>query len=315
MPRLPFSPTILPALAFALPLAAGGDPAFRLPPLGEAERMAGVSQGHAYYTADRIRSHWYRRGGVPPLARYTSPYPETLGLEAYGAALVRRSRLAPYTFADLHREGHLMPGELLAECFFNSVFQYNVRHLTGLHAGYNYSQLPGLMPGLNRFERNLVLDLCGFLDLLNPETAEELAPLLAGVEALERANRSWRRNALLQRLGIAFMRQKIVVEKLAKAVARGSSPEQREARHQITLARDRLVQDLQTMIFHLMQEGFAAFAVRVKAADPARKAGAGAFLAEFRPAFMAQPYYEKIDSYLEEYGLATVLVHGIPLAP
>lgn len=313
MPITLSMPTALVELAQAPPPVAVDASAFRLPVLEDADRLAGVNHSPIYYTVEKIVSHWQRQPGAPPLERYASPYAQTHGLDRYGTAVLHRSFLAPCSVADLHRDGHVMPNELLAEFFFNTVFQYYVRRCTGLDPNYNYRQLPGLMASLTLFDRNLLLDLCGPLDLAVPETSQDLAPLLACIEALNQANRSWRDNALLKELGIAFMRQKIVVEKLAQAVGKGSTPEQREARHQLTLVRDRLVQDLQTMIFHLMKEGFAAFTVRLKAEGEDRKASRGLCTAEFVPAFLQEPYYKNLTEYLPEYGQATVLVNGVPL--
>lgn len=262
--------------------AAGGD----LPPLMAGDREAGAANPFHYYTTGRIRKD------------------PDFNLDSLGAEA---------SLACLHQRGNLMPPELLADYFFNTLFQYYVRRFMGYDPNLNYDQYPTLKPRyFDELYRAWLDRFCaprGVRAMPTPDPGGDFRAFVAYRRAFETSVASLQRNRAFVSLGIAYMRQKILVEKLQGALQGHPAA----ATQKLLLERDRLAEDLQTMIFHWMDEAFTGFVGRFKAAPAEAKEEAGALLETFRPAFLARPRYAAILAGTRDSLAPVAQVDGVEL--
>ena len=150
-------------------------------------------------------------------------------------------------FYQLHTEGNVCDPALLLRIFFGSMFQYYTHEFLGIDMTYNYQRLKDLTYPLLQYEKENLTGIASKIGLLF--TQNDLKHLLAIVDTFFKAIDRFKQNELLQKLVIAYMRQKIVTEKLQTAVKKGKADMMA-----LLLEHDRYAIDLQTMIFHFMKE-------------------------------------------------------------
>ena len=258
-----------------------------LPALGSIDMEAGVQKAGTTYTTDRIGTLCGYAGGL----RGGDQWARTL-----------------------HSRGHLVLEQVLAELFFNTVFQYNTRRFLGYDPFLNYGQYPALEKYDANY-RNWLEAFCkpsGIQVLEPPPEGGDFKPFLAYKAAAERAIESFKGNRTLIQLGIAYLRQKVVVEKLHDAL-KGQSGDAAAKIQKVLLARDRLATDLQTMAFELMKAGYKEFLTQYLAAPAETRTAAGDLLLDYRPAFASEPYYSAILGHILDFTRPTNEVDGIKL--
>lgn len=243
------------------PSGSAGD----LAPLSEKDVRAGVDNPFHFYRVLRIRTD----------AAYNLPSSES-------------------PFAGLHLMGNLMPTELLADYFFNTLFAYNLRVFTGYDPGVNYDQIPTLAaPYFDKIVEGWLTSFCtpgGVKVVTPPGPGGDFREFIAWKDAFEGAQVALMRNRAFVFLGAAYMRQKIVTEKLATACLRQEKGH-KDAAHAAALKRDRLTGEIQLVIYHWMQQAMREFVTRYQAASAADKPQVPAFLETWRPGFLASPRY------------------------
>jgi hypothetical protein len=207
-----------------------------------------------------------------------------------------------------------MPEELLADYFLNTLFPYYTTRFMGVDPHLDYSQDPAMGQFSENWSRWLERFCApGGKRMLAPPTPKgDFKPFLAYKEAVETAIRSFQGNPRLITLGIAYMRQKVMTEKIQEAMKELSGDPAEAAQKQL-LATDRLTQDLQSMIFAWMKDGYLEFLARYRAASQEQKALAGASLADYAPAFLSEPYDAAIMADLPEYTRPASKVNGLTL--
>lgn len=208
-------------------------------------------------------------------------------------------------FKKLHSEGNMADRQFLADVFFKTIFQYYTKdylYNRGFDLEYNYLMFKDPNLKVRKYDLSKFKSLAKLFNMSIPQTREDINELVQ-TSLLEQLIMSFpqavdmlKQNKLLQQLGIAYMRQKIVTEKLQTLV--------RTVGEQILpllLKHDRFAIDLQTMIYHFMKEAYEKYIDNLKAAqtDPQRKA-AQEFLATFVPSFTQYPYYNEILPRLGE---------------
>jgi len=259
-----------------------------LAPLREVDVQAGVHNPFLYYTTSQIRVDPVWNPAIPDLP-----------------------------FAFLHAGGHQMPTELLADYFFNTIFQYYVRQFMGYDPNLNYDQYPTLAwPHFDQLYTSWLDRFCaprGQRILPTPAPGGDFREFINYKTAFENALAAWKRNPGLLVLGAAYMRQKIVTEKLQAALLLPDGEPDKARVQKVLLERDRLTGEYQTMIFHWMEQGFTEFLARYKAAAPGRQAEAGDFLERFQPRFLADPQYAKTLAGAMDAAQPADSVEGIAL--
>ena len=210
-----------------------------------------------------------------------------------------------YDFKKLHAEGNIVGEQFLLDGFQKTLFQYYTFLILGFDLTQNYKNIKYL-------QQDAVL----FKDFANPfnpapfrvkytsQTVEGksqdimylLKPYIPSIfEAIDKL----KQNILLKDLGIAYMRQKIVVEKIYTCIEAGNSSLQ-----PLLIKQDRYAEDLQTMIYHFMREAYASYTSKFGTLPSKTKAPApdNAFLITYVPTFTQEPYYAAIISKLKELG-------------
>jgi len=213
---------------------------------------------------------------------------------------------------ELHDFGHILPPEVLADIFMNTVFQFDVLECTGYSPHLDYERIWSmkfssrdyyLKVGLNKLSRNIGPQF----DKIKRHS-DEATHLNEFIAATEKALRALQQDRDFRALGVAYMRQKIVVEKLAQlAESLG------EVAQKAMYERDRLTTDLQTMIYYWIDQAFVEFVHQYRAASPEAREAVELSMASFRPAFLAEPYYDKIIKDLRHYTDQTRSVEGMAL--
>lgn len=260
-----------------------------LPALTEVDAEAGATNTFHYYTAARI-------------ARDATFHP-------YGTE-------PGITFAALHRAGHLMPPELLADYFFNTLFQYNIRKFMNYDPNLNYDQYPTLqLPYFSSLYTTWLDRFCtprGVRILATPAPGGDFSEFNTWKASFEKAMVAFQRNPAFVSLGTAYMRQKIVTEKL-HAVLLKSGKGAKEDAFRILMAHDRLVTDYQAMIYHWMDRSLAEYLRRYQRATPEGKLEAGAFLEAYHPDFLAIPRYRDLLEAAPKHMEPASRVEGLDL--
>ncbi|WP_306600280.1 hypothetical protein [Geothrix sp. 21YS21S-2] len=266
------------------PSGTAGD----LAPLAEKDVQAGVSNPFHFYRVPRIRKD---------LVYHTSSH------EAFGA---------------LHLKGNLMPTEMLADYFFNTLFVYNLRAFTGYDPGVNYDQCPALArPYFDKVVEGWVASLCtpgGVKVVTPPKPGGDFREFIAWKDAVESAQVALMRNRAFVFLGTAYLRQKIVTEKLATAMVRMDKGRKDEALA-AAMKRDKLTGEFQLLIYHWMHQALGEFVVRYLAAPATGRAEVPAFLETWRPGFLASPRYAAILAAAYPNSDPEDVAEGIALPP
>lgn len=202
-------------------------------------------------------------------------------------------------FNKLHREGNIADNGFLQHIFFGSIFQYYTYDLLGFNMAQNYKNVGPQKLYSDMIQKYLTL-ITGFTTYTSYR-AQDRGIMTPPLWHIEKAIDALKKNKLLQELGIAYMRQKIVTEKLTL------NAEVHKDMQKI-LQHDRYAIDLQTMIYHMMKEAYATYAKTVRSAERQRKSIPDVeFLATFKPHFIQEPYYERIVSKLKELSAPTPL--------
>ena len=180
------------------------------------------------------------------------------------------------------------------------MFQYYTNEFIGDELGYDVIYNYEMSQGFRDF-RFSPYDLKKFNALakkfnLPPfEAGQSIEALLPYTRMIKAAIDNLKQNNLLNDLAAAYMRQKIVTEKLHKKVAATGAaiimPQ--------LLRHDKYAEDLQTMIYHFLKEAYGKFIVEIKAAPQDKKLQSGNFLSTFVPSFFEYPYYAHLKSLLE----------------
>ena len=256
-----------------------------LPALSDEDREAGVFT--AYYTVGRIR---YQEDWAP--------------LSTWAAAL--------------HGRGHQLSQASLLDMFFNTMFQYYTFKLVNYDATLNYDQYLTMAPGA--YDDNYRTWLTRFCEPRGvslvpvPAPGGDFTAFQNYRTALATARAALMANENFCRLATAYMRQKIVCEKLVtvakEQIGRGESPKAVNAlssRHSV------LTSDIQVMIYNWMDHAYGLFVNRYLTAPEAGKLDAGTPLATFTPDFLGEPYYEHIMNHLDEHLAPVTTLEGVHL--
>lgn len=199
-------------------------------------------------------------------------------------------------FGKLHDCGHIIDTRFLANIFFKSIFQYYTDELLGFDMTYNYAQFADTTLKLTIVDR-LKFKFLGVMGLeFHTKDPASRFKCFAQVEMVRRAIELLMHNLLLNNLAIAYMRQKIVTEKLLCLVEKGSAQLQ-----PLLLMHDRYAIDLQTMIYYFMKEAYERYINEVRYAHQQQeKIPDGRFLENFLPVFKKEHYYDRILAKLDE---------------
>ena len=196
-------------------------------------------------------------------------------------------------FYQLHKEGNVCDPAFLLRIFFGSMFQYYTHEFLGIDMTYNYQQLIDLTYPLLQYEKENLTGIASKIGLLF--TQNDLKQMLCIIDTFFKAIDRFKQNELLQKLAAAYMRQKIVTEKLQMAVEKGKAD-----LVSFLLKHDRYAIDLQTMIFHFMKEAYGQYTARAtEAIKHNREIQPADFLTTFIPSFVHDPYYARIFEELE----------------
>ncbi len=199
-------------------------------------------------------------------------------------------------FGKLHDCGHIIDARFLTNIFFKSIFQYYTDDLLGFDMTYNYAQFADTtlkLAGVDRFKFKFLGVMGLEFHIKDPALRSKC---FAQVEMVRRAIESLMHNPLLNKLAVAYMRQKIVTEKLLCLVEKESAE-----LLPLLLMHDRYAIDLQTMIYYFMKEAYERYINDVRHAHQQQeKIPDGRFLENFLPAFKEKPYYDRILAKLDE---------------
>ncbi|MDR3646045.1 MAG: hypothetical protein P4L22_00715, partial [Candidatus Babeliales bacterium] len=205
---------------------------------------------------------------------YNEPNPKSFRLPSLTpddqAAGVNSGFYPDLQWTTLHKSGNIIEGDFLLNIFFNSMFLFYIKKFSG----YDYRPNKG-----------------------NSLFASTYGPLIL---------KAFKENELLKKLAIAYMRQKIVIEKLQNLLPNIDA--------KIIYKYDRFVTDLQIMIFYWIKEGYEEFAKRFKLANTQEeKLKSPEFLAHFVPEFTNTPYYNYLLTNFDEFKKPRTIVEGMKL--
>lgn len=267
--------------------------AFRLSKLNNADMAAGAKEVEKYY-ADSFNIE------IEP--------------NAFGPVFYRVD--VGQGIGMIHGQGHILPPKQLGSLFLGTVFRFYVRQFLGYDFSYNYDGLlqekkQGLK--LLSYQKRKIRESCVFMGMDSLE--ENLPEFLKLINTIQKGFEAFQKNQELVDLGIAYMRQKVVVEKLHTVLEKlgKSDPAQSEKVQKLMYKHDRYAIDLQTMIFHWMKDGFAEFAKHNKKPPLGEHGVQGAFLERYQPEFLDAPYYHGIMEHLKEWMAPIPKVDGIDL--
>ncbi|MDR3672546.1 MAG: hypothetical protein P4L36_16995 [Holophaga sp.] len=220
----------------------------------------------------------------------------------------------------LHDFGNVLPADALADIFLNTVFQFNVYNCAGYSPLLDYDRIWTTKFGRDNYHLKVGLMKFSSHVGLRFEQIKHGTPESRSFEnyrvSFEDALHELRANQDFLNLGIAYMRQKIVVEKLSHDLAYGSahrSESELEDLQKIVLERDRLAIDLQAMIYYWMDQAFVEFASQYRVASAHGTERVGMSMGLFQPGFLKEPYYAEIIKNIRNYTLPTESVKGIKL--
>jgi len=169
--------------------------------LGDGDLEAGVGKSEIYYSVAKIRK-------VPSI-KLNDPEKDCWGI--------------------LHEQGNLFQSEILADYFFNTVFQYNSWVLMNYKPRVNYDKfpIPGGHPPDPAYARELfTLAMYGGPTVIKAiRKGESPLAFLVYKNSIEKFLDSYCRNPPFILLGAAYMRQKIIIEKIQHALNRLSGEE------------------------------------------------------------------------------------------
>lgn len=187
----------------------------------------------------------------------------------------------------LHEQGNLIDADFLKRIFLKSIFPYYSRGELGVFSPYT---------GLKN-ERTLAIG--------------------------EGVMKIFQQNPHLIKLGIAFERKKIILEKMQELLRKLmlSDSEKAEILLKNLYAQEGLLEDIQTMLYNFMKSGYEEFITKIKDVDikglSAQKQmdariAAGNFLADYIPDFIQEhtkykKIWDSIDGYLKPFDPATLL--------
>ncbi|MDR3670044.1 MAG: hypothetical protein P4L36_04330 [Holophaga sp.] len=255
-----------------------------LPNLSDEDREAGATRPEGSYTVGRIR----RRDDWGEWPNWATA---------------------------LHQDGNRMSSASLYEIFVNTIFQYYTRKLVGYDANLNYDQYPTL-PREN-YDGNYTKWLGLFchprgVNLFPiPAPGSDFSQFKKYQAALEMARRSLENNSSFRRLAVAYMREKIICEKLIEAgsIQRNKTGSSKEI-NRLSSNSSLLCNTLQIMLYNWMDQAYAQFVNKYQhTSDPE----SGAPLYVFYPAFLSEPFYSKIMERMPVYERPVTEVEGIPL--
>lgn len=219
---------------------------------------------------------------IPSPGAFTLP---TLTDEEQKAGAMTSGFYAPgMDYQYLHDCGHTALEEFLEDFFFKTIFQNYVHHFFGYDMNFDYQQ-PYDIQKFNTILDNLELDTKNKSEQFNI------------ISSLGSALKSFKENQLLRKLGTAYQRMKVVVDKLSYKTTYSKD----EIIFKALTQADRLATDLQTMIFHMMKKGAELYKNNIKAAYPDQQEmkAAGNFLKNFKPTWVKETYYQDIIKQLE----------------
>jgi len=229
---------------------------FRLPPLTDTQMAAGV-QNDQFYSATELE------------------------------------------FARLHDIGTIIDSHMLQDLFFKTMFQYYTYEALGFDMSYHYAMVWQDGPGfrLSRYDLQKFSALAERFGLPAPTTVADIERYLSEpIQVTSNAIDALKQNRLLQAIAAAYMRQKVVTEKLADLTEATG----RQDLQGILLEHDRYAIHLQTMIYHFMQEAYGQYKGRIRVAGThEEKIHVGRLLATGIPHFVDFPYYARLMAELE----------------
>lgn len=173
----------------------------------------------------------------------------------------------------LHKEGNSTEDNaLLTNIFFNSMFQF--------YSDWFLGPLSPYVTFGKAYEKNKL--------------------------AVDSAMKSFQENNYLIKLAIAYQRRKIFVEKLGLLLVKGELSEQAAQKlQQIYLNEDQLVENIQTLIFNWIKQGYDFVKAKLRGASYHQSEEIGKFLKDFVPYFInsddPHPLYKKIIDNLDSY--------------
>lgn len=275
----PTAPTTkIPVAGFDVPLSKKNDNQ-RENPLTDQLIEAGVNNEFEYYN-------------MPTITRIESPH---------GG------------FRALHRIGNYVDEDFLAQYFINTLFQYYTTQITGYNPNWanfyhkNPEDLSYFDKLVNNLESGKLSHLIKYLtriedfDFNNPRHMRKLDFYLSWQleELLLNAFEKFKQNKLLRALGIAYQRQKIVLEKLQQ-LASGMD----DKFQQLLYKYDLFTNDLQTIIYYFIEEAYYQLRKRLedKLKTEEELSDVGNFLSNLQPQFIKRyPYYQTIIMNLEKF--------------
>lgn len=221
-------------------------------------------------------------------------------------------------FDKLHAIGNEVDQGFLLDTFFKSLFQYYTHEFLGFDMTYDYFDRPLAteqqakfleltQPEYERFRCKFSHPgIYGFQTMAEREERKAIESrecMLPNIKSIQYAINKLKENRLLQELGIAYMRQKVVVEKIWVPFESGD-----EKMGPLLYMHDKYANDIQIMIFHLMSQAYlqylrlanmVLFVQGVKIIPPE----IGDFLATFKPDFIDNLYYQSVLAKLPELSL------------
>jgi hypothetical protein len=213
-------------------------------------------------------------------------------------------------FRKYNSEGHLLPTEMLSSGFLKGRYQHYLYGFIKLDNNYNYlmfneDQPPSIgMSDYNTFTQLLSKfnkDVPFFKkDMESPfqKSSELWVKFRKFYTALLRAERSFKKNPLLVKLGTAYQRRKAIVGKMETLQLKDFSLSFREKFDPYLAREKRLEEDLQVMTFHCLKEGFSQLQASLTA--PLEDEEFLESFESFEPSFAKLPYYRKIINQLDE---------------
>ena len=200
-------------------------------------------------------------------------------------------------FRKLHKDGNVVDQEFLMDIFLHSIFQYYTNEFLGFDMTFNYLMFQDLELKFSVADKLKFYSLAQKMDWPMHTSSQTIRQnILPQVGVIAKAIEIFKQNKLLQSLGIAYMRQKIVTEKLYIRVSAGD-----EKMLSDLLKHDRYAIDLQTMIYYFMQEAYGQFITHENnAQNIQQKMKYAELMANFIPSFTKEPYYMNILTKLEE---------------
>lgn len=209
----------------------------------------------------------------------------------------------------LHKQGNTIDKSFLENFFWKTIFQFYTTKFTGYDFTYNYLMFENKSLKIKNYDYSKFADLAKQFKFKAPIDEDDIYELIPLVKKIKTAIESFKDNELLKKLGIAYQRRKIVVEKINKLLTdkkeSGATQEELESISKILYEQDRLATDLQTMIFYMMKEAYEKYIQDFSEKEHELK--------DFVPDFIKAPYYKEIKSKLDELTSPVNSINGFSL--